>query len=73
MADVERLLSVNKKTVSPDRAALVDVTINDLRIVKDHVKVCEEPHKFRSEMDFFEHQERPAEFVPKRFLMKKRN
>lgn len=39
-ADVERSLSANKKTVTPDKASLGDLTINGLRSVKDHVKVC---------------------------------
>ena len=42
-ADVERSLSANKRTVTSDRASLGDLTINDLRAVKDHVKVNGEP------------------------------
>ena len=44
-ADVERSLSANKKTVTPDRASLGDLTINGLRTVKDRVRVCGAPHK----------------------------
>ena len=44
-ADVERSLSANKKTVTPDRASLGDLTINGLRAVKDRVRVCGAPHK----------------------------
>ena len=42
-ADVERSLSANKKTVTPDMASLGDLTINGLRSVKDHMKKCGEP------------------------------
>ena len=44
-ADVERSLSANRKTVTPDRASLGDLTINGLRTVKDRVRVCGAPHK----------------------------
>lgn len=37
-ADVERSLSANKRTLTPDRASLGDLTINGLLAVKDHVK-----------------------------------
>ena len=37
-ADVEQSLSVNKKTVSPERTALGGVTINGMCRVKDHVE-----------------------------------
>jgi len=43
-ADVERSLSANKRTLTPDRASLGDLTINGLRAVKDHVKNHGEPH-----------------------------
>ena len=43
-ADVEQSLSADKKTVTSDRAALSDVTINGLRTVKDHVKLCGATH-----------------------------
>ena len=43
--DVERSLSANKKTATPDRAALGDLTINGLRAVNDLVRVCGEPHR----------------------------
>lgn len=43
-ADVERSLSANKRTATPDRASLGDLTINGLRAVKDHVKNHGEPH-----------------------------
>ena len=42
--EVERSLSAKKKTVTPDRASLSDVTINGLRTVKDHVKLYGELH-----------------------------
>ena len=44
-ADVERSLFANKKTVTPDRASLGDLTINGLRTVKDRARVCGAPHK----------------------------
>ena len=40
---MEQGLSANKKTVTPDRASLSDVTINGLRTVEDHVKLYGEP------------------------------
>lgn len=43
-ADVERSLSANKRTATPERASLGDLTINGLRAVKDHVKNHGEPH-----------------------------
>ena len=43
-ADVERSLSADKMTVTPDRASLGDLTINGLRAVKDHIKMIGEPH-----------------------------
>ena len=43
-ADVERSLSANKRTATPERAFLGDLTINGLRAVKDHVKNHGEPH-----------------------------
>ena len=41
-ADVERSLSANKKTVTPERTSLGELTRNGLRTVKDHVKVSGE-------------------------------
>ena len=43
-AYVERSLSANKRTATPERASLGDLTINSLRAVKDHVKNHGEPH-----------------------------
>ena len=43
-ADKERSLCANKRTLTPDRASLGDLTINGLRAVKDHVKNHGEPH-----------------------------
>lgn len=44
-ADVERSLSLNKNTVTPERASLGNTTINGLRTVKDEVRVSGEVHK----------------------------
>ena len=41
-------MSANKKTVTPDRAALGDLTINGLPAVRDQVRVCGEPHNVES-------------------------
>lgn len=46
-ADVERSLSANKKTVTPERTSLGELTINGLRTVKDHVKVSGEPQNVK--------------------------
>jgi len=46
-ADVERSRSANKKTVTPDRTSLGELTINGLRTVKDHVKVSGEPQNVK--------------------------
>lgn len=46
-ADVERSLSANKKTVTPDRTSFGELTINGLRTVKDHVKVSGEPQNVK--------------------------
>ena len=43
-ADVQRSLSANKRTATPERAFLGDLTINGLRAVKDNVKNHGEPH-----------------------------
>ena len=43
-ADVEQSLSADEKTVTSDRASRSDVTINGLCTIKDHVKLCGEPH-----------------------------
>ena len=67
-----RSLPGNEKTVTPDRVALGDVTINGLRTVKYHVKVCGEPLNVHILNGFLRVQERHTEFMPKGFLMKKR-
>ena len=46
-ADVERSLSAIKKTVTPERTSLGELTINGLRTVKDHVKVSGEPQNVK--------------------------
>ena len=53
-ADVERSISANKKTVTPDRASLSDVTINGLRTVEDHVKLYGEPHNVHITRDLIQ-------------------
>jgi len=46
-ADVERSLSAKKKTVTPERTSLGELTINGLRTVKGHVKVSGEPQNVK--------------------------
>ena len=47
------------------------MSINGQCIVKDHLEVCRSHIMFRSQMGFFEHQERYAEFVPETVSDKK--
>ena len=71
-ADVERSLSANKRTATPERAFLGDLTINGLRAVKDHVKNHGEPIMCRSPRDFSKHQEKLIKRIPRGSLMKEK-
>ena len=69
--DVERSLSINKNTVTPDRVSLSDMTINGLGMVKDHVKLYGEPHNVHITRELLQQQEKHPKHMEKGSQMKK--
>lgn len=72
-ADVERSLSANKRTATPERASLGDLTINGLRAVKDHIKNHGEPHNVPITKGLLQASREAHKAYSKRLLMKEKS